>query len=265
MSFYASNFIYDKIPSSNYSLKISDTSSDSEISMAGANVTIISQDIYRKPKVYLYGVKQSPVLEIPISIFKHSEITAQEATYISKWLFGQMEYKQLQIIQPDMQDVYYNCIFINPQVVKIGNIIRGFRATISCDSPYAWTFPQIIYYNYSPNTYYIEKNIIINNTGDSPDYIYPKMEIKMNTFGGDIKITNFSDSERVFEIKNLEKDEILSIDNDMQTISSSLGINRLSNITGYKWFRLSPKVNSLLLSGNIEYIKFTNQFPKKIV
>lgn len=62
MSFYASEFIYNGVPSSNFGLTISDTNASDELSLPGANVSIISQEIYRKPKVYLFGVKQAPVL-----------------------------------------------------------------------------------------------------------------------------------------------------------------------------------------------------------
>jgi hypothetical protein len=265
MSFYASEFIYNGVPSSNFGLTISDTNVSDELSLPGANVSIISQEIYRKPKVYLFGVKQTPVLTIPISIFKYPEITAEEASVVSKWLFGQMDYKKLQIVQPDMQNIYYNCILTDPQIIKIGNIIRGFRATITCDSPYAWEFPKKIRYNYPFNNYYIETVAKINNSSDSPDYIYPKMNIAINIFGGSVKLINHTDNNRIFEITNLEQGEVLDIDNNMQTLKSSFYINHLKDLYNYNWFRYVPGLNYVTISGNIEYVEFINEFPRKVV
>ena len=116
MAFYASNFIYDGKPGSEYGLRISSLSEQGE--SAGASVELITQDIYRRPNVYLLGVKQTPTLSIPISVTVKKELTANQSSEISKWLFGHQTYKKLQIIQPDMEYVYYNCIFQNPSVIK---------------------------------------------------------------------------------------------------------------------------------------------------
>lgn len=262
MTFYGYNFIYDGIPASEYGLRISSLSEQGE--SVGASVELISQDIYRRPNAYLLGVKQTPVLSIPFSITVENELTASQASVISRWLFGRESYKKLQILQPDMENVYFNCIFQNPSLIKIGNITRGFTATAVCDSPFAWEYPKKEIFTY--DNYSVYENVLINNTSDSSDYYYPKMEVRANIFGGSLEITNISDNNRVFGISSLEPNEGLLIDNSFQTITNTADENRIDSLVyyNYKWFRFIPGANYLTIRGNISYLAFINTFPKKI-
>ena len=262
MAFYSVNFCYDGIPASEYGLRISSLSDQGE--SVGASVELITQDIYRRPSVYLLGVKQTPALNIPISITVKDELSAEQASSISRWLFGQNTYKKLQILQPDMENIYYNCIFQNPSLIKIGNITRGFTATAVCDSPFAWEYPKREAFEF--NDYSVYNSIRINNSSDSSDYYYPKMEVRANIFGGFLEIINETDNNRVFGINNLQPYEELIIDNNLQTITNSLYVNRIGTLEsyGYKWFRYVPNANHLMVRGNIDYLAFINTFPKKI-
>jgi len=265
MSFYAANFIYDSIISSEYGLRIS--SDNSNESSSGANVELYTQQIYRRPKVYLLGVQQAPVLTIPIYITVPDQLSSTESSVISKWLFGRMNYKKLQIIQSDMQYVYYNCIFTDPTVERVGNVIRGYHSNIVCDSPFAWEYPKTLTYNYQSlkPQYAIGGSLVINNTSDNADYTYPSVEFTMNNSGGLLSITNATDGSRVFSFTGLSAGETIAVDNDIQTITSSIsGANRLSNFVDYKWLRYVPGINTLWILGDITTISFTHQFAKKI-
>lgn len=270
MAFYAANFAYDGIISSEYGLRI--TSTNSEDISDGANVELLTQKIYRKPKVFLLGVEQTPVLEIPVTISVPDQLSATEDSIISNWLFGNLNYKKLQILQYDMQYVYYNCIFTNKQTIRYGNVIRGYNATISCDSPFAWEYPQTISYSYGNVSPYVFDRITINNTSDNADYTYPILTFKMNVFGGDLSVVNNSDmitsgssiQLREFLFEGLEAEEEITIDNDHQIITSSTGQNRLPNLTDYNWMRYVKGNNVLDIEGNIESISFTHQFARKM-
>lgn len=261
MGFYAKNFIYDGIISSEYGLRI--TSDDSE-TVGSTRSEIISQNIYRRPKSFLLGVSNNEPLEMFVKLLVPDQLSALEDSVISRWLFGRMSYKKLQILQPDMQYLYYNCIFVEKQPIRYGNILRGYYANIVCDSPYAWEYPRTISYNYGTSTYDINENIVINNTSDNDDYIYPSMIFKTNTLGGYISILNASDSNREFRFDNLGANETITINNDLQIISSSTGQNRLPNFTNYNWMRYVREKNILTIRGNIESISFTHQFAKKV-
>lgn len=259
MSFHAKNFLYDSIISSDYGLTITSMESNTN---DGAAVELYTQQIYRRPKAYLYGVQQTPALSIPVRINVQDNISANEASKIAGWLFGRMNYKKLQILQPDMQYVYYNCILPKYEIERYGNLIRGFYSTIVCDSPFAWEFPTTKTFTY-PSGYLINDTLKINNDSANDDYMYPTITFTMNSFGGNLSIINTSDSNREFLFSGLSANEVITIDNDIQTITSSTGNNRLSYFN-YKWMRLSPRMNTLTLSGNISSISFTYQLARKI-
>jgi len=262
MAFYAYNFIYDGIPASEYGLRISSLSEQEET--LGASTELITQDIYRRPNVYLLGVKQTPVLSIPISVTVKGELTAEQSSAISRWLFGRESYKKLQILQPDMENIYFNCIFQNPSLIKVGNITRGFTAIAVCDSPFAWEYPKKEMFTF--DNYSVYENILVNNTSDSSDYYYPKMEIRTNIFGGFIEIINASDKNRMWGASDLGPNESLIVDNNLQTIVNTADENRIDSLIyyGYKWFRFVPGANYLTIKGNVSYLAFINTFPKKI-
>lgn len=268
MAFYAANFAYNGIISSEYGLKI--TSADSgEDSYAGATVELTTQELYRRPKVLLLGVQQKPVLSIPITINAKTELSATEDSVISNWLFGSLNYKKLQILQPDMQYVYFNCIFTDKQTIRVGNIIRGYTATIVCDSPFAWEYPRTITKNYGANSYSAYDSFIINNTSDNADYTYPKLTITGNAFGGTLTITNSSDVSgsvtRVFTLTNIPAGEVITVDNDLQIISASpSGTNMLPYFTGYNWLRYVKGENNFTVEGNVASLVFENTFARKI-
>ncbi len=263
MAFYASNFVYDSKVSSDYGLTISTIGASPD--HRGANVELSTESLYRRSKVYLMGVQETPVLSLPVTITVAEELSATESSDVSKWLFGQNNYKKLQILQPDMQYVSYNCIFTSPSVIRVGNIIRGYNATIVCDSPFAWEQPVQTTYYYGPKYYNINEVVTYNNTSDSANYTYPIVEVTANRFGGSFSVINLTDHNRKFSFTGLLPDETLMIDNDLQIIQSTQShLNRIEDFDGYQWFRLAPKLNRLHLMGSIDKFRIVTQTPKKI-
>lgn len=265
MSFNASYFIYNSIVSMEYGLTISAIGDSGVKEYSGADVSLFTETLYRRPRVYLLGVQETPILEIPISIMSQDTITASQSSIISKWLFGKTDFKKLQIIQPDMQDIYYNCIFTNPKAIKVGNLIKGYKASIICDSPFAWEFISQRTYDYGMDNYLISETITYNNETDSEYYTYPILEFKMNAFGDSISIINLTDDSREFTFSDLDPDEVVTVDNDLQIITSSSEENRVNNFSSHKWFRLLPGVNKLVLSGGVSMLRIIIQNAKKII
>ena len=136
MVFYARNFIFDDVPSEEYGLIISSDGSG-ETNSPGHNVELITEDIYRRHTPYFYGVKQADMITMRASIRTTTgDITAEDSAYIQDWLFGQLAYKELRIVQPDMEGYYYKCFLLEPEVIRVGNLIVGYDFTIQLDSPF---------------------------------------------------------------------------------------------------------------------------------
>lgn len=257
MAFYADDFIFDGIPSEEYGLII--TSQDGESSTnASGHVELITEEIYRRHTPYFYGVRTSNVLKIPVSIrTTETEITAEDAAFIQRWLFGQLNYKELRIVQPDMDGMYYKCFFVDPAIIRVGNIIRGFEADILCDSPFAYQEEETVTIQ-TPST----STLTLVNKSDDNYYTYPIVTIEVESDPQDTynyaKITNTSDNNRVFQLgsttSQLNSSEYVVINNDLQSIvsytNSTMGTltseNRISYLQNGYFFRLVPGINNLV-------------------
>ena len=264
MAFYARFFQFDGVPSETYGLTISEVDASANSStMGSASMEMVSRKIYRRATPYFYGGTPSENLSFDISITAIDEdIDAEKSQLIQKWLFSSRKYKKLLIIQPDMQDRYYNCIFNNPQIVRVGNIIRGYTATVQCDAPYSWAFPKTVEYTYSsPVT---DASIVFNNVSDDRgSYLYPKTVLTVSNVGGNITITNQNDSNRQFSFTGLSANEVITVDNSLQILTTSLGIRRMGNFNK-KFLRLIPGLNNLRIQGNIAKLSITSQFVAKL-
>lgn len=262
MSFYALSYQFNGIPSETYNLKISglDPSGTSE-SAGSSNMDILTQKIFRRPAPYLLGMTPSEVLSFEIEVTSPEEIDSETYQLIQKWMFSARTYQRLLIFQPDMTNVYLNCIFNNPQTIRVGNLIVGFKATVVCDSPFAFEFPKTINYTYTSPT--VDSNVIFYNaSNDAGNYLYPSLVITMNEFGGGVSITNSDDASRVFSFVTLLPDETITTNNDLQTITSSTGLRRLS-LFNKNFFRLVPGLNHLRIQGQVTSIAMTTQFVVK--
>ncbi len=264
MGFYARSFQFDGIPSETYNLLISEIDGSAEDeTMGSSTMEIKSQKIYKKPVPYFYGMTPAENLSFDISAFTpDEEIDALSFQLIQAWLFSSRTYKKLLIFQEDMMDgIYFNCIFNNPKIIRVGNKIVGFTATIECDAPYGWNFPKTTTYTYTTPT--VDNGFVFNNTSnDKGVYLYPDTVITMNAFGGSVTITNASDSSRVFSFTGMSPNEVITVDNNLQTISSSTGLLRLSNFNKH-FLRLIPGVNNLRIQGNVSSLAMTTQTVSK--
>lgn len=269
MAFYAQDFIYNGIPSAFYGITISSEGSG-EIATTGAgDIMPATQSIFRRPKPFFYGVQQTPVLTFPISFHTKYDLDAASESAISKWLFGQQNYKKLRIIQPDMQSIYYNCVITGQQFQRVGNLIRGYTYNVVCDSPWAWQDSDTQSYTYDSDSYFIDKYIEIYNHSDNMYYTYPTINFTTNKFGGYISITNYSeDTTRICRITSLDAGEIVSMDNDLEIMTSSTSTDEdnLKRLTYFNniWVRMIPGLNVFRVRGNVSSVSFSYPLARKV-
>jgi phage-related protein len=259
MPFYAVSFSYNGIPSETYGLLISEIDgSGVSKSMGSGSVDIYNQKIYRRAVPFFFGASPSEVLKFTMSAHATSELTAVDFELIQKWLFSSRSYKRLQIFQPDLDTVYFNAIFNSPEIERVGNNIVGFTAEVQTNAPYAFMFPKTTTYTFTSPVVDSTK-IFINSSDDSENYLYPSLVITMNTFGGNVSITNVGDSNRVSSFTGLAAGEVITINSDTQIISSSTSLYRLSAFNK-KFLRLLPGKNTLRIQGAVASIAMTTTF-----
>jgi hypothetical protein len=262
MGFSGREIIFNGIPSSFYNLYLSTPDGAESETQAGSNLEPIITENLHRPVPYLLGVRYTPVLEFDLSLFTPNELDAKFTQLALRWLTGNPTYQKLQIVQEDLSDIYFNCLITNPRIHRVGNLIRGLRFHVVCDSQWAWSFDQYKLYNYSvaPNS----TTFSIYNQTDHNGYLFPKITFKMKSGGGSFNLRNNSDDpNRLITVSTLSAYETITIDNDLRMITSSLNLLRVGNFNK-KWIRLVPGANNFVVTGNISSLRFDYKLPRKI-
>lgn len=265
MAFWTHSFLYDGIPSEKFELFIISNNSSGIVQANGSSsVQLYTENVYRRVKPYLYGVQQTPVLSFTLSFASFKPICAEKQALIQTWLLGQQSYKKLQIIQPDYQDVYFNCIMTNPIFNCIGNFAYSMSCTVTCDSPFAWEMPRTI----TRRNIVGQQSFDINNTSNLNDYVYPKLVFELSNTSTGFTLTNnsllYANGEReTLSMTNLAPGETITMDCDLGIISSSLGISRYQNFSG-TFFRMKPFVNNISIGNDLSSFSVTYQNARRV-
>lgn len=261
MAFYGCDFLFDGQFSQNYGLKImSINGSNVTNSSSGSNTEIFSESVYKNPTKFNYGASQSEVLSFEMEITSELPIMAINRSKIQKWLFGKINPCKLQIVQPDMQTIYFNCYLLNPKATYICDVCHGYTFTVECDAPWAWQLPKT--YKFES----FDSNINFYNDSDNCDYTYPLIKITANSSiigSGDVTIINKSDNNRITTFTDIHPNEVITINNQAQSITSSEG-RLLSESFNKKFFRLLCGQNVLDISGELSKIEITYSNARKV-
>ncbi len=250
------DFTYNDIPSQTYGLYISNFGDSSVFNGVGSSdVTVYTQQVLRKAKVYYLGRSQSTPLQFNMTFNSDAPLLGMERAVISNWLFGKPSYKKLQILQDDLNGAWFNCFLTKPMPIYVGNINYGFTCTVVADSPFAYSPLKTTTRTYTGNNV-VTDDIVLYNYSDDEDYLYPNITFSLNTVGNSFSITNADDANREFLFTSLSPNETVIINGDLQTITSSTGLHRLGNFNK-KWLRLVPGKNALHVESGIGSFSIT--------
>ena len=262
MGFYATSFSYDNVPSETYNLSIASIDdSGGVVGNGSGDVTIIEQFVFGRTVPYFFGVQYDNKLTFPVSFYSQTEITALDASLIQYWLFGNQQYKKLSIIQQDMDQVYFNCIFTEPETIRFGNKIYGFSANCVCDSPFAWQYPKTVEYLFAGM--FTNDTVTFYNDNHYKGYLYPELTIYMPPKGRTFQIVNASDNDRMFEFEDLTGGDVIHVNNDLCILTANSGDLLLPKFNK-NFFRLVPGLNTLHVYGHIDKLNITYQYARRL-
>jgi hypothetical protein len=263
MAFWGQSFIFDGIPSENYGLRILDfKSSGTSEGNAGSDVEILEKRIFRKSKSYHFGNYFNKGLEFELTVGSFNPLTGVDRSVIEGWLLGRGSYLKLQIVEDDIADCYLDTIFTSATNYYVGNVQQGVTLKGISNSPWFYTFPQTLTYNFAGNEI---KNFYFDFYNSSADqsYLFPEVEFTLNSIGNSMSISNANDSNREFLFSSVLPGETITVNNLLQTIVSSTGLLRLTNFNK-NWLRFVKGRNYLHVISGIGELKITYQFARKI-
>lgn len=256
MAFLGCTISFNGISSEDYYMVIGSFSQRNSSSKLGTSATIVSDRIVRRDKSYVYGMMFEDVLEYDVELllndayFCNADVPRyldyETRREIERWLFNSKNYGKFIIEDDDMDDIFYNAILQNPETITIDGAVVGYKFTLVNDSPYAYSNPKKITKTGLTGT----NALTIVNNSDQAGYTYPIIEFKLSA-GDSICIKNLSDNGREFRFDGVTVDEVITVDNERQIITSSTGIS-VSNKFNKKFFRLLQGKNQLEITGDIE-------------
>lgn len=252
MAFWGKAFVFNDFPCEEFGLMLYDIGNETQGEGTFAStVSIVEEVVGARWKPWFYGVKYEKKLQMDIifgvderRLDKEKYLDRYEIDEIASWLTGHDRYMWLEIEQEDMEYVRYHCIVSELSIVSYGNIPWAMKASIICDSPYAYLYPQEFTYAINGT-----QKIEFLNESSHNGYYMPVLEIKMNG-GGSISITNETDKGRTFRLTNVPAavSDIL-VNNDTCVITNNADLN-LYPYFNFKFFRLVRGYNTLSITGN---------------
>lgn len=265
MAFWGSNFIFDGMSCDSFELMMYDfndngLSEDNEVS----SVSIVEEVVGKQWRPYFYGTKHENKLEFEIvfgvnqdRIDRGQYLSRHEIDEVAAWIAGHDGYKWLEIEQEDMEHVRYRCIVTSLTIVEYGRIPWALKASITCDSKFAYTYPR----EYS---YDIDGSYTIHFMNESSMNSYYKPIILYHPVAdGNLEIVNETDGNRIFKFTDLPASTgTLHVDNEHGVIIGDSGIN-LYPLFNFKFFRLKRGYNVLHVSGKGK-LTFVCEFPVSV-
>lgn len=265
MAFWGNSFVFNGIPCEDYDLMIYDFGSNSQSAGNFASgVSIIEEALPSRYKPYFYGIKFEKKLEFNMvfgvnqrRIDSGAFLDRYELEMIAMWLTGHDKYLWLEIQQDDLRYVRYNCIVSNLEIIEEGNVPWALKATVVCDSPYAYLYPQEFQYDVA-GTATVE---FFNESGHN-GYYKPIIEFELSD-GNGFSITNLSDNNRTLSFSGTPSSiSKIRVDNDRCIITNDQNLNAYPYFN-FKFLRLLQGENKLVVKGN-GILKIICEFPVNV-
>lgn len=204
---YGSHFEYGGISSRRYGLLFANMNTERNLQVSGT-INGVTVDSKRLKKRYLIDDDYSnfPIsFEVEFFTTDGHGFEINERREIEKWLFNKHEYRKLyidladdtrgefyEVIDGVQKRLYLNCRFMNPVRIEQGCMTVGYRATLESDSGLWWQ--DAVTKSFTLDESESANIITVNADTDLDEYTYPKVTIHMGSSGGDVIITNTTDS-----------------------------------------------------------------------
>ena len=227
MAFWGTEFFFDGRSCAEFGLMVYEFGStkpgDTNFASPGAIISDTSQTRYQS---FFYGIKHDKPLEFKLVFGANPEFEIHQypldrmmIASISAWLTGHQSQKWLEICQPDMARVRYKCVISDLELVTYASMPWAFSCIVTCDSPYAYMYPQT-------HTIHVDgrSTYSLFNESSYNGYYYPVVYIRdiVQDDGDDTKsfsITNLTDNGRTLQLTSLPTSvDHVRIDNDHQII-----------------------------------------------
>ena len=267
MSFWGETFTFNDVPCTDFDLMLYDIGDNgNDESDFASPVMIVDDTIGSNWKPHFYGVKFQNKLTFEMTfgvnqcrLDSGQHLTRSEIDSIASWLTRQDKYCKLTIDQEDMADYYYKCIITDLKLVDYGHMPLAFKATVTCDSPYAYHAPIEETFTLNGPT-----QIQIDCQSSANGFYYPKFEYTRTQLNiSSFSIQNYTTQDPRFSLSAIPISvTTINIDGEHCLLTNNQDINLYGNCN-YQWPRLVPGINNIVATG-YGTLKITCEYPANI-
>jgi len=256
----STDFTFDNVSSTVHGIQIVKIDNGGLIETPIAGGRNINQDFSMRDKPWFHSANVLPQevnLTFTISATPNAFDTTKR-TAVFDWLFSPRVYCDL--ISADNLNKVYKIIFTSPLQFTTTDLTNGFFSLSAMMYPFAYTTLQTYTNAATPTSITINNPQNVRNI-DNTYYYYPIVYADLTSTATSFKITNTSDSNRIFEITGCELLEELFVDNDLKIINSNqLNVDRFATLTSKRWLRLVKGSNVLTINTTAD-VTITCQYP----
>jgi phage-related protein len=189
------------------------------------------------------------------------EFTEEHRFQIAK-LFGGDTYKSFQ--STDYLGRIFYVICTNQADLYLTGKRGYFELNLRTSAPYSFSIPEVSTFDLSdiisPTTIMLENRSNVMHSKLKEYYYEPEVWIDLKSTSTGVRLTNTSDSNRIFEFTGLNLLEEIYVNNSLKQIQSNTGLNRLSKLTNHNFLRLAYGQN-LITVNNKCVIQVKSEFP----
>jgi len=227
-------FVFDGKTSDDFGLIVCKFDGNEPSDTSGGEIELTKTDSPIQNRWYKTGnANYSNPLQFSFQVVKSTfePFDAYEYSAINRWLVRKDGYKDFMITRLDYDNIHFNVQFNIEPVEVAGNIV-GITVNGICDSPFGYN--QLI-----TKTIEVDGSTTLTllDMSDEIGYIYPDIEIDVKS-ACDVKITNVTENNRLFYIKNCIANEIINIDGKYLQISTTAISHDIYNDTNYMFPRI---------------------------
>jgi hypothetical protein len=236
---------------------------ESEISTPWIGAKQILEDtLPNRDNPIFYGVQKQPLeFEMKFSLLQN-KFTSEHLFQLGK-IFGQDRYFPIQSV--DYLGVVFWVMTTNQvNIITYGSFAGWYSINLRCNAPFGFSSPEVSTFDLSdittPTTIMLENRSNVMHPKLQDYYYEPEIWIDLKSTSTGVKLTNTSDSNRIFEFTGLNLLEEIYINNSLKQIESNTGLNRLSKLTNHNFLRLIYGQN-LITVNNPCIIQVKSEFP----
>ena len=243
---YAIDFEYDGRYLSDYGFIICDfnASSDANIVSSGSKLKFNTVAHNRGKKYSLTSTQYDECIQTTFDICKNPdlyddlEISTEEYRDIVRWL-NRQKFLKFRVFddENELEPCYYEASF-NISKVKISEILYGIELEMTTNRPFGIGKEQYKSYDFQD----ITKEYILKDMSDEIGYIYPTTSITCYE-DGDLTIYNDITNTRM-TIANCLADEVLTIDGNTHSITTTKSSHDVYNDFNYDYFKIGNTINN---------------------